>query len=156
MKKLFLLGAMMCALGMMTACKSGSDITDTLEIKTVEIDNELLDSSMMNIDPIEYGPWFPGGNDSLLSFIQRTLQYPNIDTGGRVIVQFVVERDGSVSNAEVIRGICPLLDKEALRIVNLMPKWKPAYLMHEDCIVRVQYMLPIWFDSKNNTAFVNW
>ena len=65
---------------------------------------------------------------------------------GRVIVQFVVDKDGSVMDAKVVRSIDPLLDKEALRVINLMPKWKPGKNQGE--AVRIRYTIPVTFKLK--------
>ena len=94
-------------------------------------------------------PEFPGGDVSLIRFINENLRFPAIacyEGGmpqGRVIVQFVVEKDGSISNIEVLRGIDISLDREAVRIVESMPKWTPGEQRGE--IVRVRYTLPVNF-----------
>ena len=73
---------------------------------------------------------FPGGNNKAIAFIKENLKYPedaaNYGIQGRVIVKFVVEEDGSISDIEVVRGVYPSLDAEAVRVVKLMPKWQPA------------------------------
>ena len=73
---------------------------------------------------------FPGGNNKAIAFIKENLKYPedaaNYGIQGRVIVKFVVEEDGSISDIKVARGIHPSLDAEAVRVVKLMPKWQPA------------------------------
>ena len=84
---------------------------------------------------------------ALLRFIRSNLRYPRIaqDNGihGKVYVNFIVERDGSVSNARVINRIDPSLDNEALRVINLLPKWKPGTQGGKP--VRVSYSVPINF-----------
>lgn len=97
---------------------------------------------------VEEEPVPPGGSqEALLKWVARSIVYPEIaaDNGvqGRVIVQFVVERDGSISKATVVRGVDPSLDKEALRVVNKMDKWKPG--KQRGKAVRVKYTLPIQF-----------
>ncbi|MDH6358107.1 energy transducer TonB [Parabacteroides sp. PF5-9] len=96
---------------------------------------------------VEDMPQFPGGDQELLKFISRSIKYPVIaqENGiqGRVVVSFVVNRDGTVVDAEVVRGVDPALDKEALRVVNTMPKWKPG--MQRGKPVRVKYTVPIMF-----------
>lgn len=71
-------------------------------------------------------------------------------TQGRVTVQFVVEKDGSIANAKVLRGVDPELDKEAVRVVSVMPKWKPGTQKGE--AVRVKYTVPVMFRlTEDNT-----
>ena len=73
---------------------------------------------------------FPGGAKEAYAFIKENLKYPEdaawYGVQGRVIVKFVVEEDGSISDVEVVRGVHPSLDAEAVRVVKLMPKWQPA------------------------------
>ena len=99
---------------------------------------------------IEEKPLFPGGDMALMKFIQKHLFYPEelLDERpmGRVLISFFVEEDGSLSNVGVVRGLHPLLDAEALRVVNMMPKWKPAKLQGK--VVRVRYTLPILFERE--------
>ncbi len=90
---------------------------------------------------------FPGGTKALMKFVSENIIYPieaqlnGIE--GQVEVQFVVNRDGSIIEARVIKSVHPLLDAEALRVVNLMPKWKSGE--KEGKPVRVRYTLPITF-----------
>ncbi len=96
---------------------------------------------------VEDMPQFPGGDAALLSYISKSVKYPAIaqenNIQGRVIISFVIERDGSVADATVVRGVDPALDKEALRVVNNMPKWKPGQQRGKP--VRVKYTLPVTF-----------
>lgn len=97
---------------------------------------------------VEVQPVPPTGDvQSLLKWISKQLEYPEraLDMGiqGKVIIQFVVEKDGSVSNAKVVRPVDPMLDKEALRVVNKMGKWTPGKQQGE--AVRSYYTLPIQF-----------
>lgn len=96
---------------------------------------------------VETMPEYPGGDAALLSFLAQTVKYPVVaqENGiqGRVTISFVVNKDGTIVDAEVIRGIDASLDKEALRVINSMPKWKPG--MQRDKAVRVKYTLPINF-----------
>ena len=93
-------------------------------------------------------PEFPnGGMAGLMQFLSKNIKYPQIaqenGTQGRVTVQFVVNKDGSIVDAVVLRGVDPYLDKEALRVVNLMPKWKPGKQRGKP--VRVRYTVPVMF-----------
>ena len=86
-------------------------------------------------------PDFPRGQKELLSFfLSRNIKYPTkaIESKiqGRVIVQFVVNKDGSISNAKIVRSVDPDLDKEALRVINSMPQWKPG-MQKGACICEV-------------------
>ncbi len=96
---------------------------------------------------VEDMPEFPGGELALRQYISNTIQYPEIAQSkgiqGKVYVSFVVTKEGSVTEAKVIRGVDPILDKEALRVVNTLPKWKPGYQRGE--AVNVQYTVPINF-----------
>ncbi|MBN1924937.1 MAG: TonB family protein [Prolixibacteraceae bacterium] len=99
---------------------------------------------------VEDMPEFPGGELALRKWIANNIKYPVIaaENGiqGKVYVQFVVDRDGSVSNARIARGVDPSLDQEALRVVNNLPKWKPG--MQRGKPVRVSYTVPINFQLQ--------
>ncbi|MBQ8887964.1 MAG: energy transducer TonB, partial [Bacteroidaceae bacterium] len=92
-------------------------------------------------------PTFPGGMTECMKFLSKNVDYPKEaqDNGiqGRVIVQFVVKKDGSITDAKVVRGVDPSLDKEALRIINLMPKWTPG--KQRGKAVNVKYTVPVMF-----------
>lgn len=92
-------------------------------------------------------PKFPGGMAECMKFLGKNIQYPTqaIENGtqGRVIVQFTVQKDGSITDAIVARGVDPLLDKEALRVINSMPKWEPG--KHKGEAVSVKYTVPVMF-----------
>ncbi|MBP5763954.1 MAG: M56 family metallopeptidase [Bacteroidales bacterium] len=96
---------------------------------------------------VETNPEFPGGDVALMTFVKNNLKYPaeaaKQGIQGRVTVKFIVEKDGSVSNIEVMRTPHELLSKEAIRIVEMMPKWEPGKQRGEN--VRVWYVMPITF-----------
>jgi len=96
---------------------------------------------------VEEMPEFPGGQAELMSFIAKSIKYPVVaqENGiqGRVTCTFVVNRDGTIVDAQVVRGIDPALDKEALRVINSMPKWKPGKQRGKP--VRVKFTLPVTF-----------
>ena len=98
-------------------------------------------------DMVEQMPEFPGGVQALMQFLYENIRYPEaaLTAGkqGRVVVQFVVEADGTVSSAKVVRSISEDLDAEALRVVNAMPRWTPG--KHKGKAVRVKYTLPVSF-----------
>ncbi len=137
------------------------EIEDELEIEDTEADDE----TVIDVAPVvvaeeeeeeetaevffivEDMPEFPGGDLALRKFIANAVKYPVIaqENGiqGKVYVTFVVGKDGSVSNAQVARGVDPSLDKEALRVVNSLPKWKPGKQRGKP--VNVSYTVPINF-----------
>jgi len=96
---------------------------------------------------VEEMPEFPGGELALRKFIANAIKYPVIaqENGiqGKVYVTFVVDRDGGISDARIARGVDPSLDKEALRVVSTLPKWKPGKQRGKP--VRVSYTVPINF-----------
>lgn len=100
---------------------------------------------------VEKMPSFPGGDAELLKYIATNIQYPkeSQDNGeqGRVICSFIVGRDGSVNNPEVLRGVTPLLNEEAVRVINTMPRWNPG--MQRGKAVAVKYTVPITFRLKS-------
>lgn len=98
-------------------------------------------------DVVEEMPSFPGGNGALMSYLASNIKYPVVaqENGvkGRVIVSFVVERDGSISDVRVARSVDPSLDREAQRVVKSMPRWKPG--KQNGSAVRVKYTVPVVF-----------
>ena len=103
---------------------------------------------------VEDMPKFPGGENAMRKFITNSLKYPEIavenDIQGKVFVSFVVKKDGSVANAKIARGVDPSLDKEALRVINSLPKWKPG-IQHGNP-VNVSYTVPINFTLDPATS----
>ena len=101
-------------------------------------------------DCVEQMPSFPGGTQKLKEFIEENLRYPKeleeSCVQGRVIVRFIVERNGKLSNVKVVKSVHPVLDKEALRIVKLMPRWIPG--RQNGITVRVKCYIPIIFRLK--------
>ena len=98
-------------------------------------------------DVVEEMPSFPGGQGALMAFLSSNIKYPVVaqENGvqGRVIVGFVVEKDGSISDVKVMRSVDPSLDREAQRVVKAMPKWKPG--KQNGSAVRVKYTVPVVF-----------
>jgi len=95
----------------------------------------------------EVMPQYPGGNSELMRFMKNNLKYPTIaaETGieGRVVVKFVVDKNGAISDIQVLKGIDPSCDKEAVRVVKLMPNWIPG--MQNGNPVSVYFNLPVFF-----------
>ena len=94
-------------------------------------------------------PEFPGGAQELMKFITKNINYPKeiaqgeLGAQGRVIVQFIVDKEGNIVKPKVLRGVDPYLDKEALRVIKAMPKWKPGIQGARS--VRVKYTVPVTF-----------
>jgi protein TonB len=132
----------------------------------LEIDSEADDNTLINVAPVisskieeeeeeaaqvffivEDMPEFPGGEMALRTFIANSIKYPVIaqENGiqGKVYVTFVVGKDGKVNNATIARGVDPSIDKEALRVVNTLPTWKPGKQRGKP--VNVSYTVPINF-----------
>lgn len=98
-------------------------------------------------DVVEQMPLFSGGQVELMKYLSANVKYPEVSqkngVQGRVVVKFVVEKDGSVSSAKVVKSVNKELDAEALRVVNAMPKWTPG--KQNGRSVRVYYTLPVTF-----------
>ena len=121
---------------------NGADIADLKQVVTQAAEPEKV------FDMVEQMPTFPGGQQELMAYLGKNIKYPTIaqenGTQGRVIIQFVVERDGTISDVHVARGVDPYLDKEALRVINQMPKWKPGEL-DDGTKVAVRFTIPVMF-----------
>mgnify|MGYP004559237289 CR=1 FL=1 len=98
-------------------------------------------------DVVEQMPSFPGGNTALMKFLNENIHYPVVaqENGvqGRVVVSFVVERDGHITDVQIARSVDPSLDKEAQRVVKSMPKWIPG--KQNGSAVRVKFNVPVSF-----------
>ena len=101
----------------------------------------------MVFDVVEVMPQFPGGQIAMLQYLMKNIKYPEqaMKEGiqGRVTVRFIVEKDGSISDVKPILSVHPLLNKEAVRVVESMPKWTPGKQNGKP--VRVRYNLPVMF-----------
>jgi protein TonB len=127
---------------------SEADMDEEIEIQVVEEDEEEDEQQVFVI--VEDMPEFPGGDLELQRWINRSVKYPVIaqENGitGRVYVGFVVNKVGQVENVKIMRGVDPSLDKEALRVINKMPKWKPG--KQRGKAVKVSYTVPINFQLQ--------
>ena len=134
MRKLFL----MCAMAVMCLVTANAQ-------KTV-----VSQSSQSVYDEVEVMPEFPGGMQAMIEYLNTNIKYPKDaikqEVGGRVMVMFVVETDGSLSNVRVARKVFPSLDAEAVRVVYSTPKWKPG--KEKGRSVRVNFTMPIVFSVK--------
>ena len=103
-------------------------------------------------DVVEEMPEYPGGMSAMMQYLSANVKYPEEahkkGIQGRVIVTFVVEKDGSISDARIVRSVDPLLDAEALRVTNSMPKWKPGRQNGE--AVAVKYTIPVTFKLNSS------
>ena len=99
-------------------------------------------------------PYFPGGQELLLKYLAANIKYPasavKAKKQGRVIVTFIVQKDGSITHAKIVRSIDPELDAEALRVVKGMPKWTPGTQLGKP--VSVKYVLPVKFSLQKDAT----
>lgn len=134
--------------------EDGSDAARKPQVKFVPVEAEENPASEEVFQVVEKMPEFPGGMGECLKFLNQNIRYPvesqKAGVQGKVIVQFVVEADGSVTNPLIVRSIDPHLDGEAIRVISLMPQWKPGMLKGRP--VRVKYTVPVAFrlDNENN------
>ncbi len=120
-------------------------------LMTASAQKTIVSQSKQNVyDAVEQMPEFPGGMPAMMEFLQTNIKYPKDaikqNVGGRVMVMFVVEPDGSLSNVRVARKVFPSLDAEAVRVVKAMPKWKPG--KEKGRAVRVNFTMPVVFSIK--------
>ena len=117
------------------------------ELASVRVVTEKPQGGGKIFDVVEQMPEFPGGMDEMMKYLSMNVRYPEAakkaGLQGRVVVQFIVEADGSISNAKVVRNVDEELDAEAVRVIEKMPKWKPG--MQNGKTVRVRYNIPISF-----------
>ena len=96
---------------------------------------------------VEQMPAFPGGDAALMKYLSENIKYPKAaekaGEQGRVVVNFIVEKDGAISNVNVVRSVTPTLDAEAVRVIKAMPKWVPG--KQDGQFVRVKYNVPVSF-----------
>ena len=131
---------------------STEKVTDDLCAELIDDDLEIIPRELVPDDNdvfmiVEDAPEFPGGTNALLEYLRKNMIYPDScrenNIQGRVIVTFIVEKDGSITEPEVIKSVNRLFDAEALRLVSKMPKWKPGRQGGE--VHRVKYTIPINF-----------
>ena len=117
----------------------------------VEVEEEVVEEEAIPFQLVEEKPSFQGGDANQFSkWVNQRIVYPEIakENGvqGRVTLQFTVEKDGSVTKVKVLRGVDPSLDKEAVRVVSMSPKWKPG--KQRDRAVPVTYTFPVIFQLR--------
>lgn len=118
---------------------------DSIVIPPLMIDSMEVFIDTTPIIIVEDLPEFPGGESALMAYLADNIEYPDMELQagiqGLVVVEFVVEKDGRLSNVKVLKGITQNLNKESVRVVKNMPRWKPGKQRKRP--VRVQYRLPI-------------
>ncbi len=117
-------------------------------VEVFEVEEEVVEEEIFTI--VEDMPEFPGGIQALYKYLGENVKYPQAakanGISGKVFVNFTVEKDGSITDVKIIRGVHELLDKEAIRVVKSFPKWKPG--KQRGKAVRVSYNIPISFVLK--------
>lgn len=124
----------------------GEDTDEAISYIDIPVEVGGADETVIR-DYVEQMPQFVGGQAAMLRWIADNLQYPMIaiETGkqGRVIVKFVVDKEGGISNVQVVKGVFPALDQEAIRVINKMPKWNPGKQNGKP--VAVNFTIPVTF-----------
>ena len=128
--------------------ENNMEVTDNVSTVWIPpvVETETVVEDVIHVS-VEVMPEFIGGTAALMKYLSSNIKYPTIsqETGsqGKVIVQFVVDKDGTISNPEVVRGVDPYLDKEAIRVISSMPKWTPG--VQNGKKVRVKFTVPVSF-----------
>lgn len=140
---------------MNTCIKKANEIASELSKSTLA---ELRAEEAKIHDYVEMMPQFPGGDDGLYKYLSENIKYPAVaeekDIQGRVVCTFVVERDGSITNVQVVRSVDPSLDAEAVRLLKTMPRWIPG--SQNGKLIRVKYKIPVSFkNQEENISFKN-
>ena len=140
--------------------KAGTIKVNGQEIKVVELDDIVTMEGEVDqdqakeeaFDVVEEMPEFPGGPKALMDYLMTNVSYPktafDANIQGRVIAQFVVDKEGTVRDAHVVKSVDPALDAEALRVINNMPKWRPG--RQNGKVVNVKYTIPVSFSLDGN------
>ncbi len=140
--------------------KAGTIKVNGQEIKVVEQDDIVTMEGEVDqdqakeeaFDVVEEMPEFPGGPKALMDYLMTNVKYPktafDANIQGRVIAQFVVDKEGTVRDAHVVKSVDPALDAEALRVINNMPKWRPG--RQNGKVVNVKYTIPVSFSLDGN------
>ena len=133
---------------------NGQDIkvVEQGDIVTMEGEVDQDQAKEEAFDVVEEMPEFPGGPKALMDYLMENVKYPktafDADIQGRVIAQFVVDKEGTVRDAHIVKSVDPALDAEALRVINNMPKWRPG--RQNGKVVNVKYTIPVSFSLDGN------
>ena len=155
LRVLLMLPAVAFAAVVASACKQ--DTNSTEDFNTVPQNEKITEWDVIEVEEaadtteafmvIENMPQFPGGDEAMFEFFRNNVTYPENciadSIQGRVIATFIVEKDGSITDIEVVRSVHPDLDAEAVRVINAMPAWNPGTQRGKP--VRVMYTIPVLF-----------
>ena len=129
----------------MASTEDNVEWVDLDEYDVVEVEPEPEEEEIFMV--VEDQPEFPGGTAALLDYLRKNIKYPAIcrenNIQGRVLVTFIVNKDGAIVEPEVVKSVHPQLDREALRVISTMPNWKPGSQRGKP--VRVKYTVPVNF-----------
>ena len=129
----------------MASTEDNTEWVDLDDYDVVEVEPEPEEEEIFMV--VEDQPEFPGGTAALLEYLRKNIKYPAIcrenNIQGRVLVTFIVNKDGAIVEPEVVKSVNPSLDKEALRVISTMPNWKPGSQRGKP--VRVKYTVPVNF-----------
>ena len=129
----------------MASTEDNTEWVDLTEMDVIEVEEEPQEEEVFMV--VEDQPEFPGGTAALLEYLRKNIKYPAIcrenNIQGRVLVTFIVNKDGAIVEPEVVKSVNPSLDKEAVRVISTMPNWKPG--MQRGKAVRVKYTVPVNF-----------
>lgn len=122
------------------AVQKDADVTEALPQVTADKDSTILQT-------VEQIPEFPGGIVQFMKWITHNLHYPpqaqQQKIQGKVVVSFIINKDGSISSPTIVQSVDPLLDREAMRVIKMMPRWKPGIEDGKPC--RTMFAIPINF-----------
>lgn len=138
--------------GLISSVNNKGEDIDGVDPATVNMNNDITgevpeDNEVHNTAAVEIQPSFPGGDADLMSYLNKNIKYPIVaqenNIQGKVTVQFIVGKDGSIEDVQIARGVDRSLDAEALRVIKSMPKWIPG--KQGGRAVRVKYYVPVNF-----------
>jgi protein TonB len=125
-------------------------VVETLSISDTDmtvLEEEVDEIEVVSFNMVEQKPIYPGGDIALLKFISDSTKYPEEALqnaiSGKVYVQFVIDAEGYVTNVQIAKGVAPILDQEAIRVIKLMPRWTPGEQRGKP--VSVSFVVPINF-----------
>ena len=148
MKKFLLINILLLSVFCVNVCASEPPNLNYLQrINEYEID--VNDTTIYTL--VDVKAEFVGGEKALMQWLNENIHYPpsaaEMGIQGKIFIRFVVEKDGSLTNIEVVRKVHPSLDRETVRLVKAMPKWEPA--IKDNKIIRSYFILPVSFVLKN-------